>query len=206
MSRAELIENFALDSISGGNAVFNTEKLDWMNAQYLARMPVGRLAELVLPLLADAGLGSNAIVEDEGRFHRLLELLRPRAKRLPDFVDQGRPLLAETVEYEPDAVAKHLSGKEIAAAVSSLAEVLRSISPFDETHVETAVRGTAAQRGMKAGQLIHAVRVALTGRTTSPGLFETIALLGRELTVSRLMRLCDFLASPRSTVFPTKTL
>src|SRR5687768_15834005 len=194
MSTAELIESFTLEGISGGNAVFNTEKLDWMNAQYLARMPLDQLADAVRPLVAEAGLDESPVVQDAARFHRLLELLRPRAKRLGDFVDQARPLLAQTVEYEPEAIEKHLAATGLAEHVLSLAEALGATSPFDETHVETTVRGTAAQRGVKAGQLIHIVRVALTGRTVSPGLFEMIVLLGRDETIARLARMLDFLA------------
>lgn len=195
MTAAELIDSFALEGISGGNAVFNTDKLDWMNAQYLARMPMGELAHTVRPLLAAAGLDASAVVRDEARFHRLLELLRPRAKRLTDFVEQGRPLLADTVEYEPDAAEKHLSLPGVADHVQALADSLRTVSPFDEPHVEGVVRSTASERGIKAGQLIHAVRVALTGRTTSPGLFEMIVLLGRDETLRRLARLVAFLTS-----------
>jgi glutamyl-tRNA synthetase len=200
MSTDELIESFALEGISGGNAVFNTEKLDWMNAQYLARMPVDRLADLVRPLVAEAGLDASPVVQDAARFHRLLELLRPRAKHLGDFVEQARPLLVETVEFEREAIEKHLGLVGLAGHVSALADALAVTSPFDETHVEATVRGTAAQRGIKAGQLIHIVRVALTGRTVSPGLFEMIVLLGRDETAARLARLLDFLAHQNSRI------
>jgi glutamyl-tRNA synthetase len=195
MSVEELIESFTLDGISGGNAVFNTDKLDWMNAQYLARLPLEQLADLVQARLAEAGLAESPIVQNATAFHRLLELLRPRAKRLTDFVDQARPLLTETVEFEAEAIEEHLSAPGVAQHVAALAEALHEVSPFDEPHVEAAVRGTAAQQGIKAGQLIHAVRVALTGRTISPGLFEMIVLLGREATRARLDRLVAFLSS-----------
>jgi glutamyl/glutaminyl-tRNA synthetase len=194
MSTTELIESFTLEDISGGNAVFNTDKLDWMNAQYLAQMPLQQLADVVRPLLAAAAFDASPVVNDPVRFHRLLELLKPRAKRLPDFVDQARPLLAQTVEFEPAAVEKHLSLPEVADHLSALAEALGITSPFDEPHVENVVRGTATQRGLKAGQLIHAVRVALTGRTTSPGLFEVMVLLGPDETRARLARTVEFLA------------
>jgi len=77
-----------------------------------------------------------------------------------------------------------------------LGEALRHTSPFDEPHVEATVRQTAAARGIKAGALIHATRVAVTGRTSSPGLFEVLALLGQSATLRRLEALLDFLASP----------
>ncbi len=197
MTRDELIASFTLDGISGGNAVFNTEKLDWMNAQYLARMPVEELAAHARRVIDEAGLGGSPLLRDASAFHRLLELLRPRLKRLTDVVEQGGPLLASAVEYEPEAIEAHLSSGEMAAHVTTLCQALADLSPFDEPHVEAAVRGTAAAGGIKAGALIHAVRVALTGRRASPGLFEMMALLGREETIARLQGLLAFLASRR---------
>jgi glutamyl-tRNA synthetase len=164
-----------------------------MNGQYIARLPVDALAAAVRPLLAEAGLDTSDLVTRPAAFARLLELLRPRAKRLTDFVDQAAPLLAEVVDYEPDAVAKHLSSPGLAGHVEAVAGRLRAADPFDEIHTEAAVRGTATERGVKAGALIHATRVAVTGRTTSPGLFEVLALLGRERTLARLDRLADYL-------------
>jgi len=195
MSRQELIDSFSLDKISGGNAVFNTDKLDWMNAQYLSRLPAGELARHAQAIIQEAGLADSPLVRDQAAFSRLLELLRPRVKRLTDFVDQGRPLVASAVQYEPDAIEKHLGAPDLAGHIAVLTEALAEVSPFDEPHVEGAVRGTAAGRGIKAGVLIHAVRVALTGRTASPGLFEMMTLLGREETIARLKALITFLAT-----------
>jgi glutamyl-tRNA synthetase len=193
MTKDELIASFSLEGISGGNAVFNTEKLDWMNSQYISRMPVDRLAAAVRPLFDHAGLATTPVVRNDVAFERLLELLRPRAKRLTDFVEQARSIIVIPAEYEADAVQKHLSTPDLAAHVTALVDALRQAAPFDETQVEAAVRGTAADRGVKAGVLIHATRVALTGRTSSPGLFDVMALLGRDETLSRLERLTQFL-------------
>jgi glutamyl-tRNA synthetase len=195
MSIAALTETFSLEGISGGNAVFNTEKLDWMNGQYIARLSSEELRRRVEPLLVGAGLLGTGARPADAWLDRLFDLLRPRAKRLTDFMDLARPFLADTVEYEPEAVQKHLSAPDLAAHVAALAEVLRTVTPFDEPHVEAAVRGSAAERGIKAGALIHATRVAVTGRTASPGLFEVLVLLGRERTVRRLERLVNFLAT-----------
>jgi len=193
MSRVDLIGSFTLEGIGGGNAVFNTDKLDWMNAQYIAQLPVAQLEAAVRPLLEAKGLAQSTLVGEPVRFRRLLELLRPRAKRLTDFVDQAAPLVTDTVEYDPAAVEKHLSSADLVSHLEELAATLRTTSPFDESHVEGAVRGTAERRRLKAGPLIHATRVALTGRTTSPGLFELIALLGRAESVARVEQLAAFL-------------
>ena len=195
MTTQELIDSFALEGISGGNAVFNTEKLDWMNGQYIARMPIEDLAAAANPFFAEAGLSSHPLVTDSRAFHRLLGLLRPRAKRLTEFVEQARPLLTETVSYEQEAVDKHLSSPDLAGHITALVEALTAAAPFDEAQVEAAVRGTASARGIKAGALIHATRVAVTGRTQSPGLFEVLAWLGRDRVRARLGRLLEFLST-----------
>jgi glutamyl-tRNA synthetase len=195
LSADDLVQAFSLAGISGGNAVFNPEKLDWMNAQYIARLPIATLAERTRPWLEAAGLAGSPLVQEEATFHRLLELFRPRAKRLTDFVDGARPLLIDTVEFEPGAVERHLGSPDVAGHVAALVDALGPTVPFDETHVEAVVRGTATECGIKAGQLIHVVRVAVTGRTASPGLFEVLALVGRDRTLARLERLLGFLSA-----------
>jgi glutamyl-tRNA synthetase len=200
MSKHELIEAFSLEGISGGSAVFNTEKLDWMNAQYIARLPIDELVRAVEPFLVDAGLWgaggtSPSAPQTSDWLRRLQELLRPRAKRLTDFVELARPFLVDTVEYEQEAIDKHLGTSDLALLITALVAAMRTAHPFDEPHVEAAVRGTAAERGIKVGPLIHATRVAMTGRTTSPGLFEVIVLLGRERAIARLEQLLNFLAT-----------
>jgi glutamyl-tRNA synthetase len=192
MSRWDLIASFTLEGISGGNAVFDTAKLDWMNGQYIARMPIEQLAGLVLPLLVREGLWAPHAPADD-KLRRLIELLRTRAKRLTDFAEQARPFLVDTVEYDADAINMHLNSPGLSQHVAALAGALREVAVFDEQNVETAVRRTAEQRDIKAAPLIHAARVAATGRTTSPGIFEVLVLLGRDRTLARLDQLARFL-------------
>ena len=194
LSRAELVASFTLEGITGSNAVFDVAKLDWMNGQYIARMPIEQLAARVIPMLAGEGIWPAGTPASEWLL-RLLELLRPRAKRLTDFADQARPFLAETVEYEETAVATHLKVPRLSEHLEALMRSLRDLVPFDEQHVESAVRRTAEQQDIKAAPLIHATRVAVTGRTASPGIFEVLVLLGRDRTLARLERLAAFLTS-----------
>jgi glutamyl-tRNA synthetase len=195
MALPELIESFTLEGISSGDAVFNTEKLDWVNGQYLARLPIDELAGRVLPFLEEAGLAESPLVREVASCHRLLELLRPRAKRLTDFVEQARPLLRDTVEFDREAVEKNLSTPDLDAHLAALAQALSASPAFNEPDVEKVVRGVATERGLKAGVLIHATRVALTGRATSPGLFDVLALLGRDRVLSRIAQCRALLAA-----------
>jgi glutamyl-tRNA synthetase len=184
-SAADLVERFDLEGISGGNAVFNTEKLEWMNNQHIMQLPDDVLIAQVRPWLERAGLWRSEFDgHDRPWLTRALALLRPRAKRLGDIPDGLGPLM-RPVAFDPAAAAKHLT-PEMGTHLDALAERLESLASFDVAAIEQAVRGTAEARGVKAGAFMQAVRVSLTGRTVSPGLFETIELLGRDESLARI--------------------
>jgi glutamyl-tRNA synthetase len=194
-TRDELIQRFNLDGISGGNAVFNTEKLDWFNHQHLLRLSdeelVARLQglEACLPTVALAkvgGLGTDA------RSSAILNLLRPRCKRLTDFGDQLRPFFEDPASYDPDAVKKHLSMPGTKEHLLALKDAF-SKAEWNETALEKTLRELADARTVKAGMLIHCTRIAMTGRMVSPGLFEMLVLLGRETALKRLELLANHL-------------
>jgi len=186
MTRDELIAAFALEGISGGNAVFNPEKLDWFNQQYIMRLPIDELSRRVEPWLREAGLWSDALASRHEWMNRLLELVRPRVKRLDQFANELRPFLADSVEFDEDAIAKHLAKPDILPAFMALPATLESLEPFDNPTLEAALRAVAESHGVKAAGLIHATRVAVTGRSVSPGLFDVLSLLGREKVIPRL--------------------
>ena len=200
MSREELVEAFTLEGISGGDAVFNSEKLDWFNGQYLARLGPDELAQRVKPQLEAAGLW----VEDYEAarrewLRRVLRLVLPRVRRLPEFVDQARPFMSATVEYDPEAVRKYLTQADLDRHVEALIAALEEgAEPFDELKIERVLRGVADERGIKAAMLIHAARIAATGKAVSPGIFEVLALLGKPLTIARLHDLVGFLKASSS--------
>ena len=184
-SAADLVERFDLEGISGGNAVFNTEKLEWMNNQHIMLLPDDVLIAQAKPWLENAGLWRQAFEHDDRPWlTRALALLRPRAKRLGDIPDGLAPLVRPVV-FDATAAAKHLT-PEMSAHLLALADRLESLASFDVAAIEQAVRGTAEERGVKAGAFMQSVRVSLTGRTVSPGLFETIELLGRDESLARI--------------------
>jgi glutamyl-tRNA synthetase len=189
----ELVERFTLEGISGGNAVFNTEKLDWYNHQHLLRLPDDELIARLQPLLSSAALWRAELAgPDQDWFVRVLALLKPRAKKLPEYIDGARPFLEAPSSYDPDAVKKQLLTPGLDAHVAALREAFASVV-FDEQTLEETLRRIAGQRGLKAGALIHATRIAMTGRMVSPGLFEMLVLLGRDRVLTRLDTLVTFL-------------
>ena len=200
MSRDEMVASFSLDGISGGDAVFNPEKLDWYNGQYLAQLAPDDLVPRVKPLLEAAGHWRPEYdAERREWLQRVLRLVLPRVRRLPDFVEQARPFLESIVEFDPEAVRKHLTQADLDDHVEALAKALETdAEPFDEPTIETVLRGVADSRGIKAAALIHAARIAATGKAVSPGIFEVLALMGKSIVLARLGNLARFLREPSS--------
>jgi glutamyl/glutaminyl-tRNA synthetase len=133
----------------------------------------------------------------------VLELLRPRAKRLGDFAAQGHFFFVDRIEYDAEAVRKHLQG--MGEHLAALGDACTELPAFDPAAIEGALRAIAGARGVKAASLIHASRVAVTGKAVSPGLFEVLALLGRTRVRARLeaaSRLAVTLPADGSSGFP----
>ena len=190
-TKDELVQRFNLEGISGGNAVFNTEKLDWFNHQYLLKLAdeelIARLRGFGLAgLPAEALAKAGDLGKDPAWSSRVLALLRPRCKRLTEYRDQLAPFFVDPTEYDAEGVRKHLSAPEMPAHLTALRDAYATVSPFDEATLEQALRALAEARGLKAASLIHGTRLAVTGRMVSPGLFEMLVLLGRERVVARL--------------------
>ena len=180
LTRDELVAAFSLEGISGGNAVFNTEKLDWFNQQHLMRLAPEELALRLKPWFEQAGLWTDDFLGDRHAwFFAVLELLKPRAKRLDEFTALGRFFFSDAIDYDEPAVEKHLRAPGMDGHLAVLDAALSGLDTFDPVSTEAVVRATAEARGVKAASLIHAVRVVVTGKTVSPGLFEVLALLGR---------------------------
>ena len=189
-TKDELTQRFNLEGISGGNAVFNTEKLDWFNHQHLLRLADEDLIARIEGLLAHRSLGEGGGLgawglRSDGRSAAILALLRPRCKKLTDFPDQLRPFFDEPQSYDPDAVTKHLSTPGTKGHLLALKEVYANVE-WNEDALEKSLRELADTRNIKAGLLIQGTRIAMTGRMVSPGLFEMAVLLGRETVLKRL--------------------
>jgi glutamyl-tRNA synthetase len=182
-TRDELVQRFNLEGISGGNAVFNTEKLDWFNHQHLLRLD----DEELIARLKVFGVGSSVLGSD-ARSSQILALLRPRCKKLTEYHDQLRPFFEDPASYDPEGMKKHLSVPGTADHLRALVKVYEQ-SEWSEAALEKDLRQLAEDRTVKPAVLIHGTRLALTGRMVSPGLFEMMVLIGRESALRRLDRL-----------------
>ena len=180
-TRAELVERFDIKDVSSSGAVFDQTKLEWLSQEYIKASPGTRLAELVRPLLAEAGLPAPA----DARLAAMLETLRERAKTLREMVEVGRFYFERPTAYDDKARAK-LFTADGARRLRMVSERLAAVEPFTATALEGLYRETVAALGLKLVDLAQLTRLSVTGRTASPPLFDVLALLGREEVLARL--------------------
>jgi len=180
-TRAELVERFDIKDVSSSGAVFDQTKLEWLSQEYIKASPGTRLAELVRPLLAEAGLPAPA----DARLAAMLETLRERAKTLREMVEVGRFYFERPTGYDDKARAK-LFTADGARRLRLVSERLAAVEPFTATALEGLYRETVAALGLKLVDLAQLTRLSVTGRTASPPLFDVLALLGREEVLARL--------------------
>jgi glutamyl-tRNA synthetase len=186
----ELISNFSLEGISKANAVFNNDKLAWFNAQYIAHLPHETLSASLKPEFQKAGLWQDSFENERLEWFRsMIDLLRPRAKVLPDFVRLARMFIHPVVEFDPAAVEKFLKDPKIVTYLHTLADRLEQLPDFNLQSTESCVRALAEELGIKAGVLLNAARVSVTGQAVAPGMFDVMMLLGRDKTTARLREL-----------------
>jgi glutamyl-tRNA synthetase len=189
MAIDELTRRFSLDGINKKGSVFDVEKLEWMNGQYLHAMPAAELEGLVTDRLVIAGLATaEELAARQEWLHRLLALIKIRSRTLSELVQLARPFLVDRVEPDPDAVAKHWAKKpeQVAHHLRGVRGALAGAERWEEAGLEERLRGLAEELGVGAGKLIHPLRVAVTGTAASPGIFDVLVLLGRERTLDRI--------------------
>jgi glutamyl-tRNA synthetase len=189
MTSAQMVELFDTDGLQKKAAVFDTKKLEWMNGQHLSLLPLDELVPRVVPAFERAGLATSAdIASRRAWFDQLLDLLRVRARTIDDIVRQAIPYLRDEIDYDADAVTKQLR-KDPAGTASLLDDAhaaLASLGAWEPAAMEESLRQVAEKRGVQAGKLFQPLRVALTGLTASPGIFEVLQMIGRERSLSRI--------------------
>lgn len=184
-TRQELIEKFSWDHVQKSAAVFNPEKLLWLNAEYLKNSPPNQISQKLIPLLESAGLGDEVQAVSPDWLAQLVVLVRERAKTLTDMVMWVTPYFGQSVACDEEAARKLLT-PAIAPIFAKLLTRFEAIPTFSKHEWEESFKKLVEEEGIKMGALAQPVRVALTGRTASPGLFEVMEVLGRDRTLFRL--------------------
>lgn len=180
-TREELIEKFSLENVGKSAAVFNMEKLLWLNGLYIRQEDPQKLVPLLLPFLEKKGLAPRS----EPWLIEVIQTLKERAKTLVEMADMAEFYFRSDFEYEAKATQKHLQPK-IKEPLEMLMAKLEAAPSFDEKGLEEIFKEIVASKGLKLGELAQAVRVALTGKSVSPGIYEIIKILGRDETLKRL--------------------
>jgi glutamyl-tRNA synthetase len=184
-TKEELIKYFSFEHVGKAAAVFNPEKLLWLNSQYIINAPTERLAELVIPFLIKEGIISEGQPLDKDWLMKAVGTLKERSRTLIELAVSLRYYIAEEVEYDEKAKEKFLNQKSRDLLID-LREGLASIDNFSHQKLEEIFTAVIEKHGVKLKDLAQPVRVAMTGGTASPGIFELIEIVGREKTLRRL--------------------
>ena len=187
MTLEEMIELFSVDGLQKKAAIFDPKKLEWMNGQHLSMISLDDLEPRVTPAIIAAGLAdANTLASRRDWYRSLLDLLRVRARTIDDIVRQAVPYFSDEIEYDPDAVAKYWKDPAEAGSILSATRAALAGAPWNAISLESALRTLAETRGVAAGKIFQPLRVALTGLTVSPGIFEMLLVMGRKLALHRL--------------------
>jgi len=187
ISREELIKNFSLERIGKTGAIFNREKLDWMNGVYIRKMTADDFFEAAQPyLMMDIDAG-KALIASEEYVKAALSLVQERARTLAEVAELTQFFFVDELDYEPELLIGDKMNRESAIqALKAAQQKLTPLSAFDAGSLEGVLRPLAAELGLKTGQLFGVLRVAVTGRTAAPPLFQTMAVLGKERCLKRI--------------------
>jgi glutamyl-tRNA synthetase len=195
LSMESLKARFSLERVTKKSAVFDLKKLEWLNGKYISMSPAEDLLLEVSQCWKHAGLVSETELSEKREWLlSLIDLLKSRARLLGDFVEAARPFLTEDFPYEEEAVRKRWQDSgEIITVLEGVAKGFSGLPDFSMSAAEEVVKGIAERLGIPNAQVIHPLRVALTGRAGGPGLFELIVVIGREGCLARLGRALRFL-------------
>lgn len=185
--RQTLVDNFSLERIGKTGAIFNREKLDWMNGVYIRSLTPDEFFDAAQPYLMTDIAAGEALIGSEDYVRAILPLVQERAKTLLEVVELTRFFFVDELEYEPTMlIGKKMDNDSTVKALKTAQEKLEPLKAFDEDSLEAVLRPLAAELELKTGQLFSVLRVAVTGQTAAPPLFGTMAVLGRERSLKRI--------------------
>ncbi len=192
LSRKELIDSFSLDRIGRTGAIFNRDKLDWMNGVYIRRLTLEDFTQRALPFL-EAGLPAQVKRPLSASYvRRIMPLIQERARTLAELAELTEFFFTPELDYEPSLlIVKKMSPELAIQALEVSKQRLEPVEKFDHESLEAVLRPLAEALGLKTGQLFGTLRVAITGRTVAPPLFETMSVLGKERCLERIEAALD---------------
>jgi glutamyl-tRNA synthetase len=187
LSREELVRHFSIERIGVTGAIFSHDKLDWMNGVYIRRLSLDEMVARVLPYLErDLPRSVSRPISNEYVW-QIVPLLQERVKVLGEMAGLSDLFFVDEMDYDAGLLAGKGMAREMALrALETALAALKPLEAFDAASLEGVLRPLAEQLGLKTGQLFGVLRVATTGRTAAPPLFETMAVLGRERCLKRL--------------------
>ena len=189
LPREEMGRIFDVDRLNASAAVFDREKLLWMNGQYMSSLALDEVRPYLEPFLAEAGLAGA----DPARLRAALELHRSRSRTLRDLAAAVGIYFRDELAYDVPACAKFLADPDLPVHLAALRDHWMELPSFDKEALEAGLRAVAGERGLKAGALIHPARMALSGETGGPPLFDLVEVMGREETSRHLGHFIAFL-------------
>lgn len=184
-TREEMIRYFSFENVSKAAAVFNPGKLLWLNSEHMKITPLDKLASMVRPFLIKDGTMTEDQELDREWFEKALSTLVERAKTLRELAASLRYYIAEDVEADPRAWEKFINKKTL-QNLRQVAAALEAVEDFSSGGLEAAFRALMDKLGVKLGALAQPVRVAVTGRAESPGIFEVLEIVGKEKSLRRI--------------------
>jgi nondiscriminating glutamyl-tRNA synthetase len=186
MALEEMIERFSLERVQKSGAVFDTVKLTWMNGEYVRKASTESIVDALETLIVSRPADADMRYSREHLF-TVVDVVRERVKTIAEILDLSYFFSRETtLAWDADAVAKRAGTPEALDRLAAAREALNHVEPFARVEIEAALRGLSASTGVKAGDYIAPLRVALTGTAVSPGIFEVCEALGRQIVVGRV--------------------
>jgi len=187
MSLDEMIELFDIDRVSSTPAVYDVTKMTWMNGQYLRMKTPRELMELYVPVAEKMGLATAEELRSRADWlEKVILALRERSKTVDELVESSAYFFRAPEKYDEAGEKKLFTRPGVAGLMRKGARALASVEEWNLENVEAAYRRLIEQEGIKGGDIIHPTRLALSGKTVGPGLFEIIEILGKEESVARL--------------------
>jgi len=192
LSRQELIDNFSLERISRTAAIFNQDKLNWMNGVYIRSLTADEFLAAAEPYLMTDRFAGEALISDESYVKDILPLIQERARTLTEVSELAQFFFVEELDYETNLlIGKNMSLESATKGLKIGQQKLKELEVFDAESLEAVFRPLAEELGLKTGQLFGTLRVAVTGRTAAPPLFQTMAVLGKERCLRRIEAALD---------------